>query len=601
MILKTPNKHRFVLLGCLFGLVIVLSFLKPIQKASKYPDIPIIEQKTNLDFIQISLNEENYEKLKKKRDRALSVGVLETGDKDYVPAAIVFNGQKYKADIRLKGDWTDHLKGDKWSFRVKLKDDKTILGMRKFSIHHPKTRGYTNEWLYQKAIKRENLIGLRYEFLEGAIHIQKQNFSSTITKEVGIYAIEETFDKRTIESNKRKESVILKYSENLRWNAIKKNLEAGSPYGLRFDQFKIKADYPVAVFSEANVLRDTTMFSYFTLGKHLLLNAGKSIAISDAFDIEKLAMQNALLNLFGAFHGNDIINLRFYYNPITSKLEPIAFDGNSGGIMKKYDHFYIIKTTKMDSLYKEELILALDKVSKPEYLENLISIYNKEISNYRTLFQKEFFNNPGLYTTNIKNNQKIIKEELTRLRPNVMTNGNSHISFKKFSLPNIASWQKEKIKVEKKNEKGNESDIYNISRLSNTKACYIATPFNTVNREGVYKVSVKVKKGNSGDMFGIRLQAGTHFNKVDAVFNLEEGRLKGLKPNGGFKSGKATIESVGGGWFICSVNIRVNDSKLRIVMGPTNIENNISIWEDKTDKKTDVNIIPSSLILEEIL
>ena len=55
----------------------------------------------------------------------------------------------------MKGDWIDHLIGDKWSFRIKLKGDKTIQGMKKFSIHHPITRGFINEWVYQKTNKKE--------------------------------------------------------------------------------------------------------------------------------------------------------------------------------------------------------------------------------------------------------------------------------------------------------------------------------------------------------------------------------------------------------------------------------------------------------------
>ena len=69
---------------------------------------------------------------------------------------IEINGKKYKADIRLKGDWIDHLTGDKWSFRIKLKGDKTIQGMKKFSIHHPITRGFINEWIYQKTNKKHD-------------------------------------------------------------------------------------------------------------------------------------------------------------------------------------------------------------------------------------------------------------------------------------------------------------------------------------------------------------------------------------------------------------------------------------------------------------
>ena len=182
MKLKTSNKQSFLFLAILIMLTILLLAISNIgsNKTKKYVDTPDFEQVTPLNFIQLTFNEKSYNKLKEKKDKALSIGILETNDSDYVPVNVAFNGQDYKAEARLKGDWTDHLVGDKWSFRIKLKNDKTILGMRKFSIHHPKTRGYINEWLYHKAIKKEELIGLRYSFIEGSIHVKLDNSSKYI-------------------------------------------------------------------------------------------------------------------------------------------------------------------------------------------------------------------------------------------------------------------------------------------------------------------------------------------------------------------------------------------------------------------------------------
>ncbi|MGK0324504.1 MAG: hypothetical protein ACJAR4_002556, partial [Psychroserpens sp.] len=143
MKLKSSNTFTKLFLLSLVILVTVLLFVKPIKnKQSKYLESPEAEHLTNLEAIQLTFNEKAFNKIEKKRFKALSKGVLETNDQDYVPATVTFQDKDYKAEVRLKGDWTDHLKGDKWSFRIKLKGDETILGMRKFSIHHPQTRGF---------------------------------------------------------------------------------------------------------------------------------------------------------------------------------------------------------------------------------------------------------------------------------------------------------------------------------------------------------------------------------------------------------------------------------------------------------------------------
>ena len=54
----------------------------------------------------------------------------------------IYKAKNHKISLRLKGDHLDHLRGKKWSFRVKVKRGNTLLGMKQFSLHHPKTRNY---------------------------------------------------------------------------------------------------------------------------------------------------------------------------------------------------------------------------------------------------------------------------------------------------------------------------------------------------------------------------------------------------------------------------------------------------------------------------
>ena len=290
------------------------------------------------------------------------------------------------------------------------------MGMRKFSIHRPGTRGFINEWLYHRAIKDEDLIGLRYDFLESAIHVKLDDSSNYISKDVGIYAIEESFDKRTIESNKRKESIILKFSEDPFWNNVKISKRTGNLSGIEWKEFMdYKVDYPISVFGEGKVLENQSMRNYFKTGKALLLDSYKgNKTLDEVFDIKELAMQNAILNLFGATHGLPLINVRYYYNPITSKLEPIAFDGNSGQLLDEYKHVPFLDKSK-DTVYLKELAYAINKVYKPNYLDNLLNKYKNELANYNSVLKKEFKWNL-LNINHLRSNQAVLKQELISLK-----------------------------------------------------------------------------------------------------------------------------------------------------------------------------------------
>lgn len=419
-ITSSKQKPHTILIGTIIIIIVLLALQSFLKRKNKVIEVPVVEQTTSLNLLQLTVKEKHFKKLKKKRDRAIAAGILEKSDSDFVPAIVSFNGVDYPANIRLKGDWTDHLLGDKWSFRVKLKNDKTIMGMRKFSIHHPKTRGYLNEWLYHKAFKAEGLIGLRYNFVEGAIHIKMDNSSKYINKEVGIYAVEESFDKRTIESNGRKESIILKFTEAYSWAEVKRGLEVGNPSGIRYNPFYNReimreVDERITTFSLEKVLADTVFSRYFKLSKNLLeeVRRGKR-SVDEVFDTKKLAMYTALLNLCGAKHGWSIINLRFYYNPITSRLEPIAFDGDAGWKSNRFIHFRFTDQ-KRDTVYMKELLHALREVSKPAYLEKLIKQHETEIHDF-TKVLKEEFNEQVFHHENLKHNQKILRREIIRIK-----------------------------------------------------------------------------------------------------------------------------------------------------------------------------------------
>lgn len=600
MKVKSSNSVSYILISSLILIVFILIFYgnPPVYETTKIDkdekEYFSVSQKTTLNFIEINLSEKNYNKLKKYRDRAISVGVISAKEKKYVSAILRYNGKKYKADIRLKGDWIDHLTGDKWSFRIKLKGDKTIQGMKKFSIHHPITRGYINEWVYQKTNKKEGLIGLRYGFVEGAMIIKKEDKSGYINQNLGIYAIEETFDKRLIENNGRKESVILKFSEENWWSDVKKRIAVGKKSGLRWDKFKSKKEgiwkYPIRVFSESKVLEDSLLYNYFDLSKNILEEFRKNnFSISQVFNIKQLAMHNALSNLFGAFHGGYIINLRFYYNPITSKLEPISFDGNSGQEIDKYHHF-LFANKKTDTLYFQELIKALEKVSKKGYLNNIISSNQKETNYFNALLKKEFDSkNLNISKNVLAKNQEFIRKEIEKLkslytRPITIINDSITIkpsNYSKWKLSNLA------LLPSTKTFKGD--TIFNLKRIDTSNISYGITKYVNIDFIEDYSASFIVKASKMSHLFAIRIQ-GEYPSRVDAVFDVLKGTVKGIENTDDFNNGYASIKKLSDGWYQCSLRVKPKTNSFKIIIGIANPNSAILNWESKSEINNSVFI-----------
>src|SRR5262245_6120626 len=73
-----------------------------------------------LPTIELEIPERSQEVLERVRKASLERGIITQADADTVPAEFVFEGTREKAQIRIKGDWTDHVDTDKWSYRIKL-------------------------------------------------------------------------------------------------------------------------------------------------------------------------------------------------------------------------------------------------------------------------------------------------------------------------------------------------------------------------------------------------------------------------------------------------------------------------------------------------
>jgi len=325
---------------------------------------------SDAERIVLDIRHEDFQKLAYQRQIALARGVMVNSGEDFVPARIGQEGQRLRAKVRLKGDWVDHLTGQKWSYRVKIHGDDTLFGMKTFSLQHPGTRRFVYEWAFHAALAREDLIPLRYEFVKLTLN----------GKDLGVYALEEHFDKRLVESRRRREGPILKFDESLHWDDL---LATGgkdgyTPTGLR----GIRAA-AIDTFRAASQHEEPAQWNLLMSAVSLLeaFRAGK-LPVAEVFDTRKLATYFALLDLLGAEHAAIWINLRFYYDPIASRLEPIGFDGNAGAPLKNVlgsremieeDEGGFRALLFADPAFFAEYVAQLERISAEGYLEALLA------------------------------------------------------------------------------------------------------------------------------------------------------------------------------------------------------------------------------------
>jgi len=343
-------------------------------------------ENNGLPTLYIDLPFESYQKLLDKRNEALKIGVLNTTDADFVPGEVKMqDGPKLDAKLRLKGDWTDHLEGEKWSFRINLKEEGQILGMRQFSIQTPASRNFLNEWAFHLNLQREGLLTTRYSFVNVLLN----------GKMMGIYALEENFAPEMIESQGRRQGLIIRFNEDPLWNNISTFWSQGITQAegsnlsiTTMDSAEINA------FQESRISQDPTLSAEAKAARDSLraFQEGTRPA-SEVFDVQQTGMFFALHDLWSAEHGAAWHNLRFYYTPVTGLLEPVAYDS--------MPFYTFISGTSISSAFIDSRIFndpvirtayaqALQRISQPDYIEALVNDMSAEHDQLRSALQVEF-------------------------------------------------------------------------------------------------------------------------------------------------------------------------------------------------------------------
>lgn len=354
----------------------------------------------NAETIELDIPFENWQKITAKREEALARGILIAESDDFVKGELRYQDQTIPIELRLKGDWTDHLEGNKWSFRIHVDDDQAFQGMRYFSIQDPATRNMAMEWLYFQALQREHLIALRYHFAQVIINGENK----------GIYAIEEHFSKELIENNQRREGPIISFSEERMWNlADLYNLEDGAGEGLMLIS-------PVEPFRTSQTLTDPLLKNQLTEADRLLRQYRRGLLSADqVFAKDEWAKFYALADLFNVRHGLAWHNLRIYYNPVTGLLEPIAFDNT---ITERSSQLSISSSTLFTDLpglfadrdFQLAYIHYLDEFSQAEYLDRLLEDLKPDLNAViKTLRRESYYQLPEQL---LRDNQAFIRHKL---------------------------------------------------------------------------------------------------------------------------------------------------------------------------------------------
>ena len=413
----------------------ISSYFKSIYYNLLPPDIPRlylnINQKSVVTLEFQRQNRANYENLSKEDKKLVE---------KYVNGNLLYNNLEYPIKLRVKGDREIHFSEPNFtSYKIDITSDEKLNGLEEFSIQKPITRNYIYEYLFQKLNKEAELISLDFSVVN--------LFFNGIDR--GIFIVEEGFSKELLEKNGKRNGPIFGIDDRKGRDFPEITFEAYSELDWYInDPDKIKSGYSIL-----NSLKNGKLKNY-----------------ENFINWDEWAKYFAISDLLETYHGALPRSVRFYYNPIIGKIDPISFDGHKGTgnfsnfilldfLLDKSDcswicderdwflKFFFKEDKKLRNDFLKNYIKHLKIITDEAYIKNFLKKYEFEINLYNQAFYKDFSKvdkifwkgiAPYIYNNNfLYERAKFIKEKInsTNLDNLVFSKVNDELKIDGFLKP----------------------------------------------------------------------------------------------------------------------------------------------------------------------
>lgn len=398
---RNRSTRRRSTIGLLIALVTVAAGLwgaDSLLKRKRHPGLATLVRQLFTNYpaafevepitLAIAVEEDDMDRLRRTVEEARARGVILPEGREEVPAVLRGPEGEFKARIRIKGKMTDHVKGDKWSFRVVAKKDGRFLGMRRFSLQHPGTRSYVNEWFFHRLCAGEDLIALKYGFIRVLLN----------GDDLGIYAYEEHFGPELLEHNARVKGPLFRFDPSLYWEH-----RLNERNKLRYDEpFAAYQAAAIDAFEGGALAKDPEALVRFEEAIALLeaFRRGELMA-SQVFDADKLALRHALLDLVGGHHSMDFSDVKFYYDPVAQRIEPVSYESFSAFPIRTLagSHRYTGRHDPAADLHDQyfndpqvfrRYVHHLERISRKSWLDSVFTALGPALDSARRIVHREF-------------------------------------------------------------------------------------------------------------------------------------------------------------------------------------------------------------------
>ncbi len=383
-------RARHFLWGGILTLTFVLGLLigQVGMPSSPWADLDMLFQRAlpandALPTLIVDMDFDDYDAILSQRQDALKNGVVISTNQDFVPAQMRLAGNNTAVPIqmRLQEGLAKYLGADdKWGFQVRVQDQNRVLGLTRFSLQDPAANHWLDQWTFVQALQREQVLTARYQFVHLVLNGDDR----------GIYALQEGFTPDLLRAQGRPEGVIAEFDAGRLWQSIAHfgnaqaafadpiaNLSPSAPHYLEIDTFRnIELDDPLLIEQKKQAV--ALLYA---------LQTGNRPA-SEILDAEQYGCFLALADLWGAIDATSLVNMKYYYNASSNKLEPISFNANALGRETRI----AITAAYGDPHIQAAYIRKAAQISQPQYLQHLQAELETAWQTQHKALRREFGN-----------------------------------------------------------------------------------------------------------------------------------------------------------------------------------------------------------------
>ncbi|NRA35985.1 MAG: hypothetical protein HRU17_21905 [Polyangiaceae bacterium] len=255
--------------------------------------------------LRLDIKFKHFSKLQQRARQIREFGLnTQVGRSQWVRAKLNADGKQLRVKVRLQGIFSDHFATDKWSFAVKVRNGKSLYGMRRFGLKSPITRKLPNPLLWQEVYQLLDVPVLTRRFRPVNVTLNG--------KHLGLMVIEERWAKELVESQERPEGVFFKLLT------------------MRFPEAKL-ADLQISPYALGKLVESATQSATLALAQRTWEGVRHGqVSPRQAFDPETTGAYLALVDFWGLYHPITGHNVRLYFDPLAARFEFVPYDYAEG-------------------------------------------------------------------------------------------------------------------------------------------------------------------------------------------------------------------------------------------------------------------------------